>query len=386
MDFLNNLDGLDLDKKIIGINFFTVNTKISSGRMHGQTNNIKPLGFVSVNVEGFTGISEIYAATYISIGLRSIFEYLNHSLKNKTIKETIEILDNFSIPFVSRNGVFKASIGSLENAFMDLCAKIIGIPLYKMIGNNDVFPKIYASGGSVICSEEEIREESIQVEQMGYEGYKIRVGLQEWAVDKERIMAMRGISIKKMVDAIGGTRVPCWSYEEALQKLNFLENEGIYWLEEPLYPDEYLEHNKLQKSSSIHIAAGEAYSGFGELKNLVDIGNIDVIQFDACHSGGISVCKSISNYSMKVNKKTAIHVWGSSIAMRTNFHLALSLEQLDFLEKPLIELEIDKLLGHEFTTLDSLKNSIKELPGIGVEIEDFKNVQIDNSFGYEYKW
>jgi L-alanine-DL-glutamate epimerase-like enolase superfamily enzyme len=136
----------------------------------------------------------------------------------------------------------------------------------------------------------------------------------------------------------------------------------------------------------MHIAAGEAYSGFGELKNLVDIGNIDVIQFDACHSGGISVCRKISEYSCIKNKKTALHVWGSAVAIQTNFHLALALGNLDFLEKPLIELEIDKLIGQEFETLEKLKNSIKEKPGIGIEIEDFKNIKVDNSFGYEYKW
>jgi len=386
MVYMKNITNLDLDKKILGINFFTVNSQISSGKMHGQAGNKKPIGFVSISVEGYTGISEIYAATYISIALKSIFEYLDYSIKGKTLKETSAIIKNLSIPFVSRNGIFAASVGSLENAYFDLCAKIQDVPLYKMIGDNNIFPKIYASGGSVICSKEEIKEESLQVEYLGYEGYKIRVGLQEWGVDKERIKMLRGLKIHKMVDGICGTRVPCWSYKNALEKLKFIENEEIYWLEEPLHPDSYQEYGLLQSQTSMHIAAGEAYSGFGELKNLVDIGNIDVIQFDACHSGGISVCRKISEYSCIKNKKTALHVWGSAVAIQTNFHLALALGNLDFLEKPLIELEIDKLIGQEFETLEKLKNSIKEKPGIGIEIEDFKNIKVDNSFGYEYKW
>jgi len=386
MNYLDAIEGIDLDKKIIAINFFTINTKISSGKMHGQLGNKKPLGFVTISIDGFTGISEIYAATYISIGLKSIFEYLDHSIKGKTIKETSEVLDQLSIPFVSRNGIFKACSGSLENAFLDLCAKIKDVPLYKMLGTSNSFPKIYASGGSVICSKEEIEEEGDQVELLGYEGYKIRVGLQDWEIDKERVKAMSNLKIFKMVDAICGTRVPCWTYKNALEKIKFLENESIYWLEEPLHPDNYQDHNLLQTRTSMHIAAGEAYSGFGELKNLIDIGNIDIIQFDACHSGGISVCKKISDYSINKNKKTALHVWGSSVAINTNFHLALALGNLDFLEKPLIELEIDKLIGQEFTTLDSLKDSIENKPGIGIEIKDFKNIEINNSFGYEYKW
>lgn len=386
MSYLESIDGIDLDKEITGINFFTINTKISSGKMHGQLNNKKPLGFVTISIDGFTGISELYAATYLSIGLKSIFEYLDHSIRGKSIKETSNILGQLSIPFVSRNGIFRACSGSLENAFLDLCAKIKDIPLYKMLSTNSTFPKIYASGGSVICSKEEIKEEGSQVELLGYEGYKIRVGLQDWNIDKERVKAMNNLKIYKMVDGICGTRVPCWTYEDVIKKIKFLENENIYWLEEPLHPDNYQDHNLLQTRTSIHIAAGEAYSGFGELKNLIDIGNIDIIQFDACHSGGMSICKSISDYSTNKNKKTALHVWGSAVAINTNFHLALALGSLDFLEKPLIELEIDKLIGQEFITLDKLKNSIQNKPGIGIEMKDFKNIEINNSFGCEYKW
>jgi L-alanine-DL-glutamate epimerase-like enolase superfamily enzyme len=136
----------------------------------------------------------------------------------------------------------------------------------------------------------------------------------------------------------------------------------------------------------MHIAAGEAYSGYGELKNLIDIGQIDIIQFDSCHSGGLSVCKNISDYATEKGKKTAIHVWGSAVAINTNFHLALILGNLDFLEKPLIELEIDSMIGKKYTTIDELKESILEKPGIGIEIQDFENISIDNSFGFEYKW
>ena len=386
MSLLNQSEGIDLDNKIDGLTFFTINTKISSGKMHGQSNNMKPLGFVAISSGGYTGISEIYAATYISIGLESIFEYLNHQLKGKTINETLVILEGLSIPFVSRNGIFKASLGCLENAFLDLCAKMKDIPLYKLFKNSSHFPKIYASGGSVICSEDDIAKESREINAMGFAGYKIRVGLQPWDADKKRVQAIDNTIKNKMVDAICGTRVPFWTYDDARKKLPFLEDESIYWLEEPLYPDNFSEYAKLQENTKIHIAAGEAYSGFGELRNLLDIGNIDIIQFDACHSGGFSVCRDISDLSIKKNRKTAIHIWGSAVAINTNFHLALSLSTLDFLEKPLIELELDSLLGQQYTDLDSLKKTIIEKPGIGIEIGDFKNIKIDNSFGFEYKW
>lgn len=381
-----NFQGIDLDQKITGISFFSVNTRISSGKMHGQSKNIKPLGFVTISVHNKTGISEIYAATYISIGLKSIFEYFDHILRGKNLSEARDVFVNLEIPFVSRNGLFKACFGALENAFLDMCAKLNDVPLYKFLGGDEEFPKIYASGGSVICSPAEIEEESCLVESSGYNGYKIRVGLQSWGMDMQRIEAMKKIAVNKMVDGICGTRNPCWTIDDVMSKISFLEDQNIYWLEEPLYPDNYSDHARLQDSTSVNIAAGEAYSGFGEFKNLVDIGNINIIQFDACHSGGLSLCQEISNYSRSRNRKTAIHVWGSSVAINTNFHLALSIKELDFLEKPLIELQIDELIHQEYRGLENLKNTILEKPGIGIEIEDFANVPVGNCFGYEYKW
>ena len=383
---MNIIPDIDTDKIVDGVTFFTINTKISSGKMHGQSKNTKPLGFVSVKADGYTGISEIYGATYISVGFSSIFEYLNYLIQGKSLKQTLNILNNLSIPFVSRNGIFQASLGCLENAVFDLCAKIKGIPLYKLFESNNQFPKIYASGGSVICSSEDIKYESDKVINDGYQGYKIRVGLQSWDDDKKRISSINKDLKYKMVDGICGTRVPCWTYEEASSKLSFLEIEDIYWLEEPLNPDDFQNHFHLQSDTAMHIAAGEAYSGYGELKNLIDIGQIDIIQFDSCHSGGLSVCKNISDYATEKGKKTAIHVWGSAVAINTNFHLALILGNLDFLEKPLIELEIDSMIGKKYTTIDELKESILEKPGIGIEIQDFENISIDNSFGFEYKW
>ena len=140
---LSKTDGIDFEKKISNVNFFVIDTKISSGKMHGQADNIKPIGYITISCENVTGISEIYASTYISHGIKSIYEYMAFVLNNKTLYDAIEIFDNFSIPFVSRNGLFRACFGSLENAFYDLCAKLENKPLYQILGSEKDFPKIY---------------------------------------------------------------------------------------------------------------------------------------------------------------------------------------------------------------------------------------------------
>ena len=124
-----------------------------------------------------------------------------------------------------------------------------------------------------------------------------------------------------------------WSLDDALKKLDFFADNNIYWLEEPLHPDNLSEHSHLQKQAKFHIAAGEAYSGIGEFKNFIEIGNTDVVQFDACHSGGISTCIEISKFASSYEKKMQ-SMWGSFIAQLTiSIFLLLSMS-LIFLNIP----------------------------------------------------
>ena len=94
-----------------------------------------------------------------------------------------------------------------------------------------------------------------------------------------------------------------WSLDDALKKLDFFADNNIYWLEEPLHPDNLSEHSHLQKQAKFHIAAGEAYSGIGEFKNFIEIGNTDVVQFDACHSGGFLLVLKFQNLPHPMRKK-----------------------------------------------------------------------------------
>ena len=63
---LTKTDGIDFEKKISSINFFVIETKISSGKMHGQADNIKPIGYITISCENVTGIEEEYVCNIIS--------------------------------------------------------------------------------------------------------------------------------------------------------------------------------------------------------------------------------------------------------------------------------------------------------------------------------
>ena len=92
----------------------------------------------------------------------------------------------------------------------------------------------------------------------------------------------------------------------------------------------------LKEKSSIPIAAGEAYSGKFEYNNLIENKSLDILQFDCTHSGGIEFCQHLSKKCSDKNIENAVHIWGSAVAVSANINLSLSLENISFVEIPII--------------------------------------------------
>ena len=67
--------------------------------MHGQSKNIKPIGYIIIESENHKGISEIYVSTYISCSKLN-FEFLDDKFAGKKIADLLVELENFSIPFL----------------------------------------------------------------------------------------------------------------------------------------------------------------------------------------------------------------------------------------------------------------------------------------------
>ena len=142
----------------------------------------------------------------------------------------------------------------------------------------------------------------------------------------------------------------------------------------------------LNETLDIPLAAGEAYTSLQEYSGLIYESEIDYIQFDATHSGGYLNCQEIYKKSLRNHKKTAFHVWGSLVAEMANFHLALSMENLNFFEVPLLDLKINDYLTQENKSLFELVKEIPTEPGLGISLTDEVIEQFRFIEGSEYRW
>ncbi len=368
----------DIDIKIAQVRGFSLSSPYGSGKNLGQQKGVKSIGFVEVITEsGVKGLGETYAGVYSPELVGPVVQFLSGFVEGRLVGDEAIIQNLAEIPFIGRNGLLRSIASAIDIAIWDLRGKILGKPIYQLLtesSKNSV--NVYASSGSATLSPEEIVKDVNSVLNDGHTAYKMRVGYQDWASDLKRVEVARKIMSDKdiMVDAIMGTLRPPWNAATAINRAKDLEMYNLRWIEEPVFPDNISELVEVRQGSKTPIAAGEAYSGWGEYQNVITAHAVDVLQFDATHSGGITACMSLANESKIHKLDSAVHVWGSAVAISANASISVGCPDISFLEIPMVHLDITQDMWIEAPSIKNGICRISDVPGLGVELsEDIKN-------------
>ena len=335
---------------------------------YGYNSNAKNIGVIEVHTDsGIVGYGETYAGVYCAELIEHSVKLLERYLIGQPVQST-NIIDN--IPYIGKGGLVKSIYSGVEIAIYDALSKAAKKPLWEYLGGEDIEPRLYASNGSAKFTPKEIEEDVKQILDLGFTSYKMRIGVQSISEDLKRLETARKYlgDNNLMVDAIMGTNPVSWNYDQALKWSEDLLQFNVKWLEEPFRPEKIRLYQELNKDTKISIAGGEALNQLWNFEDYYHTKAVDIIQPDVTNSGGIKdVIKVIDLFKPE---NTALHVWGSKIAINSNYHVAKS-KQVSYLEIPMMELQIN----------DELK---KTDYGIGVEVtEDIKQkykLRIEENF------
>jgi D-arabinonate dehydratase len=185
-----------------------------------------------------------------------------------------------------RRGIALTALGYIDIALWDLKGKILGQSVHKLLGAHRDSVAAYGTSVNLNADEEELVEIYSGFVNDGFKMVKMKVGLQDFNEDIDRVKLVRetiGPDVDLAIDVNSG-----WSLQAAKQMAEKLEPYGIYWLEEPLPPDEIDNHAKLAASTSIPIAVGETHATKWEFKELMESGGVDIVQADIVRCGGVT--------------------------------------------------------------------------------------------------
>jgi L-alanine-DL-glutamate epimerase-like enolase superfamily enzyme len=182
-----------------------------------------------------------------------------------------------------RGGSSAMAISALDIAVWDVKAKMLDLPLARLLGT--VRPEVpaYGSGGFTSYSESQLAAQLSRWADQGFRFVKMKVG-REPGRDLQRVRAARnavGRGCELFVDANGA-----YSRKQALRFAREFAAEGVSWFEEPVVKTDVEGLRLVRDQAAMEIAGGEYGWEPHDFRELLPV--LDVVQADVTRCGGIS--------------------------------------------------------------------------------------------------
>ncbi|HEY7212730.1 MAG TPA: mandelate racemase/muconate lactonizing enzyme family protein [Bryobacteraceae bacterium] len=286
-------------------------------------------------------------------------EYLWHKMYRQNI-------------YSGRRGIAIHAMSGIDMALWDIKGKAFAQPIWKLLGGGFHRNGIRAYASSLFgATPAETAARGRRFRDLGFTAVKFGwdpMG-QDEATDVALVReARRGVGddADLMIDA--GL---VWDAKTALQRARAFAEYRIFWLEEPLAPDNYGGYRRLSEATDIRIAAGEEESERRSFLELMDKGKIDIVQVDLARCGGFTEAMKIASLAQDRGLPVVNHGFTSYI------NVAAALHFLNAIPNSFIT----EFVAEEGTTLrDAVTRQritasggivpIPMEPGLGIELND----------------
>ena len=294
-----------------------------------RTRAAYPQGVQSVLVEvttdeGLVGYGEAHAPLAPTVASAIIDGLLGPTLLGEDPRDVEVLWERMYATMRIRGhhtGFMLEAISGLDIALWDLYGQAVGLPVYQLLGGAyRQRVNAYASGVSG-ASPEELAEAARGYLEQGFTAMKMgtgRLGPAEGAAYVRAAAEAIGDRAHLLVDAQGG-----YDLHTALTYGRLLEELGVYWVEDPLPPEDIAGHRQLAAALDLAVATGEALCTRWGYRDWLATGAADIILPDICRAGGISECRKIVNLADVFNVPWAGHVsMGTCVHIAATLHLA----------------------------------------------------------------
>jgi L-fuconate dehydratase len=188
----------------------------------------------------------------------------------------------------------------------------------------DGYPAYTTSAGWLGYPDDKILRLTGQARAAGWNAIKIKVG-RSLDDDLRRCALIRdalGPDGRLMVDAN-----QVWEVDQAIEWIRALAQFDLWWVEEPVHPDDILGHRRIIEAvDSVRIATGEHCANRVMFKQFLMAEAIDVVQADGCRLAGLSEAMAVSLLAAKYNRPVCPHAGGVGLC-----EIAQHISMIDYL-------------------------------------------------------
>jgi mandelate racemase len=178
------------------------------------------------------------------------------------------------------------ALSAIDVAAWDVLAIAAGQPLARFLGASPRPIPAYNSCGLGLMAPEAVADEAEQLLAGGFRAIKLRLGYPTLAAD---IAALR--AVRKRVPADIAVMVDynqALTLAQALERGRALDQEGVYWLEEPIRHDDYAGNARLVRDLTSPVQIGENFNLIAAMQAALDAGAADYVMPDLDRIGGVT--------------------------------------------------------------------------------------------------
>ena len=284
----------------------------------------------------------------------------------------------------SIGGVTVTAVSGIEVALHDLAGKILELPAYQLLGGkyrDEV--RVYCDchteeeADPIACAEEAERV----VEELGYDALKFDLDVPSGHERDRANRHMRNVEIEhkaSIVEAVTqavGNRADVafdchWTFsaDTAKRLASRLEEYDVWWLEDPVPPENHDVQREVTHSTSTPITAGEnVYRKHGQ-RRLIEEQAVDIVAPDMPKVGGMRETRKIADLADLYYIPVAMHNVSSPVATMASAHVGAAISNALAVEYHSYELDWWEDLVEE-SVIEEGYIEIPEEPGLGVTLD-----------------
>jgi L-alanine-DL-glutamate epimerase-like enolase superfamily enzyme len=241
---------------------------------------------------------------------------------------------------LGRPGVVASAIAAVDLALWDLKARVLDLPLFRLLGAVRAEVPVYGSGGFTSYSEDElVAQLGSWVHRDGIPRVKMKIATDRGTaprVDVARVAAVRDVigGAALFVDANGGYRA-----KQAVALARDFAALDVTWFEEPVSSDHLASLHEIRNLIDPEVAAGEYGYDLSYFERMCAAEAVDVVQADISRCGGATEWLRVAAVAAALGLDISGHC-----AQSLHAHVACSVPNLRHLEYFHDHARVDRML------------------------------------------
>ncbi|MEM7028398.1 MAG: mandelate racemase/muconate lactonizing enzyme family protein [Chloroflexota bacterium] len=282
---------------------------VLSDSTHGD---ISHFALVTVRIQTDQGVEGLgYTYTVGNIGGAAVHTMIERDLSTVLLDAEPRRIEQlwekmwWHIHFVGRGGIAAFAMAAVDIALWDLRGKLADEPLWQLLGGHDNRVQAYAGGIDLQFTLDALIKQTEGFLAQGFRAIKMKVGRDNLSEDVSRVKAIReviGPDVTLMADA--NMR---WTIDQAIRASRQLAVADLFWLEEPIIPDDVAGHARIAKEGVLPIATGENLHTIYEFQQMIVHGGVLFPEPDVANLGGITPWMKVAKLAEAHNLPVTSH-------------------------------------------------------------------------------